>query len=158
MDANAGDVRANQFSQGYLVRSLPRAFAYIAVYALTSGLASLLWQHPVTLTLTYALLSAVLLWRWHSFPDVLFFALPAILGPLGEFVAISSGAWEYSLPLLNIPLWLPLAWGISALCMKKIADVLMEARAAEAHNNSLERTGDAAAEARANLDSGSSRR
>ena len=130
MDANAGDVLANQFRQRYLVRLLPRAFAYLGVYALIIGLASLLWQHPVPLTLTYALLTAVLLWRWHAFPDVLFFVLPAILGPLGEFVAISFGAWEYSLPLLNIPLWLPLMWGVGGLSLKKIADVLIEARAA----------------------------
>ncbi len=136
MDTFAGNVSASQNGQMYLVRALPKTFVYIAPFALNIGLVSLLWQYPVTLTLIYALLSAVLLWRWHTFPDVIFFVLPAILGPLGEFVAISSGAWEYSLPLLNIPMWLPLAWGIAGLCLKKIADVLIDARAAEAHNSS----------------------
>jgi hypothetical protein len=116
-------------SRIYSGRSLPRAIAYLAIYALTIGLASLLWPRPVTLTLTYGLLSALLLWRWHAFSDLLYFALPAILGPMGEFVAVGFGAWEYSLPLLNIPVWLPLAWGISGLCLKKIADLLMEAQA-----------------------------
>ena len=117
-------------------RWVPRMLAYVAIYALAVGLMGLLWRHPVRLTVTYGLLSAMLLWRWHAFSDVLYFALPAILGPLGEFVAISFGAWEYSLPLLNIPLWLPLAWGISGICLKRTADLLMEAKAGEAHNNS----------------------
>ena len=143
MNTNTDGYFTNPVSRSYLWRSLPRLFAYIAIYALTIVLVSLLWQRPVTLTLTYGLLSALLLWRWHAFSDVLYFALPAILGPIGEFVAVGFGAWEYSLPLLNIPVWLPLAWGISGLCLKKIADILMEAKAGAAHNKSLERTLDA---------------
>ena len=119
MNTNTDGYFTNPMSRSYSWRSLPILFAYIAIYALTIGLASLLWQRPVALTLTYVLLSALLLWRWHAFSDLLYFALPAILGPIGEFVAVGFGAWEYTLPLLNIPVWLPLAWGISGLCLKK---------------------------------------
>lgn len=129
MNSRRGSVFSNAMRERFTLRWLPRLFAYVSIYALTIGLASLLWHRPATLALTYVLLSAVLLLKWRSYPDILYFALPAVLGPIGEFVAISFGAWKYSLPLFNIPLWLPLAWGVSGLCLKKIADVLTEARA-----------------------------
>lgn len=123
------DLRTGHMPARIEGRRLARLLTYISIYAVIIGLASLLWQRPLLLTVIYGLISAALLRRWRSYSEILYFVLPAVLGPLGEFVAISFGAWEYSLPLFNIPIWLPLAWGLSGLCLKKIADVLMEARA-----------------------------
>jgi hypothetical protein len=106
-------------------RTWQRLVLYLSIYALTIILASLLWQHPVTLTLAYGLLSLLLLMQWHSRSEVVYFGLAALLGPLGEFVAVSFGAWEYSLPWVNIPIWLPLAWGIAGLFLNKIAGLLL---------------------------------
>jgi hypothetical protein len=106
-------------------RTWQRLILYLSIYALTIILASLLWQHPATLTLAYALLSLLLLLQWHSRSEVVYFGLAALLGPLGEFVAVSFGAWEYSLPWVNIPIWLPLAWGIAGLFLNKIAGLLL---------------------------------
>jgi hypothetical protein len=133
MNANVKEQLRTHTNRRYAWQLLPRAISYIAIYAFTIALTSLLWQRPLLLTLAYVLLSSLLLWRWHAFADVLYFTLPAILGPLGEIVPITFGAWEYALPILKIPLWLPLAWGISGLCMKKIADMLMEVKAGEAY-------------------------
>ena len=110
-------------------RTWQRLVLYLSSYALTIILASLLWQHPVTLTLAYGLLSLLLLMQWHSRSEVVYFGLAALLGPLGEFVAVSFGAWEYSLPWVNIPIWLPLAWGIAGLILNKIAGLLVAGQA-----------------------------
>ncbi len=63
--------------------------------------------------------------RWHSRSDVLFFSLAAVMGPLGESVAVHLGAWQYTLPWAGIPLWLPLGWGVAALYLKKTSEVLL---------------------------------
>ena len=117
-----------------------RLVLYLSIYALTTILASLLWQHPATLTLTYGLLSLMLLLQWHSRSEVAYFGLAALLGPLGEFVAVSFGAWEYSLPWVKIPIWLPLAWGIAGLILNKIVGLLLQIKPRSASNNSLEPT------------------
>jgi len=116
------------------------ALLYSPIYALTFVLASLLWQRPLALASAYALLSSLLLWRWHSRSEVVFFTLAALLGPIAEFVAVSFGAWEYARPWINIPIWLPLAYGISGLFLKKTADALLNAEVSTAPNNSMEPT------------------
>jgi hypothetical protein len=113
-----------------------KVVAYVPIYALCVGLACLLWQRPLVLTLAYGLLSVFVLWRWHSRSDVLYFALAAVLGSLGEFIAVGFGAWEYSRPWINIPMWLPPAWGIACLYLKKTTEALVETKAGTEHNNS----------------------
>ncbi len=103
-----------------------RLALYLSIYALTVLLTSLLWQRPTTLTLAYALILLVLLWRSHSRSDLAYFGLAALLGPVGEFVAVGFGAWEYSLPLVRIPIWLPLAYGIVGLGLSKVAGLLLQ--------------------------------
>jgi len=40
--------------------------------------------------------------------------------------AIYFGAWSYANPtMLGIPLWLPLAWGIAAVFVKRVAETLI---------------------------------
>jgi hypothetical protein len=45
--------------------------------------------------------------KWHSRSDLMFYVVAFVLGPLGEIVAVSSGAWEYARPSYLIPMWLP---------------------------------------------------
>lgn len=99
---------------------------YLPYYVVCFALAGLLWQRPLWLLAAYAVLSAAMLWRWHRPADLAFYAVPAVLGPLGEMFAIYHGAWEYARPLVLIPIWLPPAWGCAALFMKKTADALAE--------------------------------
>lgn len=62
---------------------------------------------------------------WHEKTDFLLFLVGAIVGPTGEIIAILFGAWQYANPtLLGIPIWLPLAWGIITLSIKRISDTL----------------------------------
>jgi hypothetical protein len=101
-----------------------RALGYFPIYVVLIGLAAGLWPRPVLLTGCYAVFAAGMLTRWHGSSDVGFFCLAAILGPLGEVVCIRAGAWEYAQPWGDIPIWLPLAWGIAGLYLKKTTEVL----------------------------------
>jgi hypothetical protein len=95
-------------------------------YAACIAFASAFWRDPIFLLCAFIGLSTAMLWRWHAIQDLIFFAIPFFLGPVGEAVAIYYGAWHYAKPLLLIPIWLPFAWGCAALYMKKTADALAE--------------------------------
>jgi hypothetical protein len=105
-----------------------RVMLYVPYYAACIALASMLWRDPGLLFVAFVGLSIAMLWRWHTFHDVIFFIVPCILGPIGEAIAIYNGAWHYSKPFQLVPIWLPLAWGCAALYMKKTADALADYR------------------------------
>jgi hypothetical protein len=102
----------------------------LAVYVIAVGLASSLWRWPVALALCYVVMSGLVLYRWHTRGDLFFFGVAFVLGPVGEAVAIHFGAWQYSKPVLLIPIWLPLLWGIAAVFMKRLSETLSEIRGA----------------------------
>ncbi|MFQ5349815.1 MAG: hypothetical protein ACE5EG_05165 [Thermoanaerobaculia bacterium] len=107
------------------VRSRWRALLYLPIYLLLIALISAIWSRPALLTVCCGVLAGGMLLRWHSRSDVLFFLLASSLGPLGESVAISFGAWQYALPWAGIPLWLPVGWGVAGLYLKKTSEVLL---------------------------------
>ena len=98
--------------------------ALLSIYALCIVLASLLWSSPVILSGCFLLIGVLMLYRWHSKTDLLFFSVAFLVGPLGEAIAVRSGAWTYSKPIFLIPLWLPLLWGIAGLFIKKLCESL----------------------------------
>ena len=98
--------------------------ALLSIYALCIVLASLLWSSPVILTGCYILIGVLMLYRWHSKTDLLFFFVAFLVGPLGEAIAVRSGAWTYAKPIFLVPLWLPLLWGIAGLFLKKLCESL----------------------------------
>ena len=101
----------------------------LGIYAGCVALASLLWSTPLVLAGGYLLISAGMLWRWHTKADVAFYAVPLVVGPLGEALAVWAGAWAYARPsYLGIPCWLPLLWGIVGLFLKRFCDALRAPR------------------------------
>ncbi len=100
----------------------------LGVYTLCIVLVGTLWNKPVTLTLCYIVISILVLMRWHTKSDLLFYFITFVLGPVGEAVAIYRGAWEYSKPLYLIPSWLPFLWGICALSLKNISETILRGR------------------------------
>ena len=98
--------------------------ACLAGYLVCIVGAGLLWERPLVLTLVYVFTSGLMLWRWHAKIDVYVFFFAAFFGPLGEFFAIRMGAWKYAQAPFDIPIWLPLAWGIAALSLWKACYVL----------------------------------
>ena len=77
---------------------------------------------PIALTYAVFLLPAILFWRKER--DILIFIIGGFQGTLGEYICMQLGFWRYHFPLLKsigLPLSLPLAWGLSAIIIGRIA-------------------------------------
>jgi hypothetical protein len=96
----------------------------LGIYLAAVGLVCLLWARPVVLALCFVVMSLLVLWRWHTRSDLLIYGVAFVLGPGGEMLAIHFGAWEYTKPLLLVPLWLPPVWGVAAVVMRRLAQTL----------------------------------
>ena len=107
---------------------MKKIISYAPYYVVCIGLAGAFWSRPVFLMAAYVSLSVVMLLRWHEIDDLTFYAVPFILGPVGEVVGIYYGAWQYAKPLALIPVWLPFAWGCAGLYMKKTSEALVTLR------------------------------
>jgi hypothetical protein len=103
----------------------PHLVIQIVIFALAIGLTSTLWNQPIVLIISLAVLAAIQIYKWHTKSDLVYFSVPVVLGPLAEGIAIYFGAWQYSKPLYLIPVWLPVLWGIAALFMKKICEIIL---------------------------------
>lgn len=100
----------------------------LGIYAISVALAGFFWGKPVLLTISYGVISMIMLTKWHERSDLIFYFVAFGLGPIGEAFAIYLGAWQYSKPFYLIPVWLPFLWGISALFLKKISEALLKAK------------------------------
>lgn len=86
---------------------------------------SLFFQDNLLLTAILIVAWAVGIKFWHKKNDVVFFIVGAVVGPMGEVVAIYYGAWHYTNPsFIGIPIWLPFAWGLATMLTKRIADTI----------------------------------
>ena len=80
------------------------------------------WQSPALLTVILMSLSCVVLIGKRNRPDLIVFLTSGALGAIAEILVVAFGAWSYSVPqFLGIPYWLPLAWGLSSLFIRRIA-------------------------------------
>jgi uncharacterized membrane protein YoaT (DUF817 family) len=97
----------------------------LGIYVVAIGLVCFLWQRPIVLTVCFAVVSILVLCRWHTPSDLCLYAVAFVLGPGAEMVVIHFGAWEYAEPFLLVPLWLPPVWGITAVVMRRLAETLV---------------------------------
>ncbi len=109
---------------------LTKLFWYLPIYIACIGCAGLMWQRPIVLTVCYVAISVLLLTKYHTRGDLVYFFVPFFMGPLGELLPVAFGAWTYSKPLFVIPLWLPFVWGVAGLYMRRTSQVLERAAAA----------------------------
>jgi hypothetical protein len=91
----------------------------ILVYALIT-----LYIIKKTIAAVYAafLLPALIFWRGER--DILIFIIGGVLGTVGEYTCMKLGFWQYHYPFLRsigVPISLPLAWGLSAVIVGRIA-------------------------------------
>jgi uncharacterized membrane protein len=79
----------------------------------------------VTLIIVAAYLLRYLFWP--NKEDHIFFAAGAVIGSAAEVVATRAGIWSYTLPtFLNIPVWLPFAWGFAVVVIIRIAQAFVK--------------------------------
>lgn len=70
----------------------------LSIYAISVALAGFFWGKPVLLTISYGVISMIMLTKWHERSDLIFYFVAFGLGPIGEAFAIYLGAWQYSNP------------------------------------------------------------
>ena len=90
----------------------------------------LLWNNNLLLTIIATIYASALLLIWHQAEDLMCFFFVLIIGTFSEIVAVNFGVYTYNNPtFLGIPIWLPLAWGTAALCLRRIVSVLRRVKA-----------------------------
>jgi hypothetical protein len=63
---------------------------------------------------------------WHKRHDVYFFLSGVLVGVVVELTCVHFGTWSYANPtVLGIPIWLPLAWGLFTMLIKRIAETFV---------------------------------
>ena len=86
-----------------------------------------LWKYNLLLTLLLLALYLVGKRFWHKKHDHVFYIFGATLGTLAEIIGTHFNVWTYSNPtFLNIPLWLPFAWGLVVLMMVRIVETFVK--------------------------------
>lgn len=82
----------------------------------------LCWTNNILVTAILIAAYGVRYYFWPNREDHVLYIGGAILGPIAEIIATKVGIWHYTLPtFLNIPLWLPFAWGFAAVLIIRIA-------------------------------------
>jgi hypothetical protein len=104
-----------------IIKKIKRLFLFTVIFFLWSTLVCLLWKQHVLLTFIMILLCVIYILFFKSKDDLIYFAVAAIFGPIGEILGTKSGLWTYNcLTIFGIPYWLPLAWGITAIMVKRL--------------------------------------
>ncbi len=105
-----------------LQRGVIQIFAIALLLFLSDFLlAATLWSKPLLLAAVYVVLTMGALTLWHRRADIVYYAVPFVIGPFGELVAIRGGAWSYTDAGLMFPIWLPVAWGLAGICIRRIS-------------------------------------
>jgi len=112
-----------------MIRATPgRRLAFdLLLFAL--GIAALVLFYMDNIILSALLLVnwAAILSVWRRKGDAYFLLIGAALGAVAEIIAIHYGVWQYANPsFLGIPMWLPIAWGIIAVLIRRMAESVSE--------------------------------
>ena len=84
---------------------------------------TILYRNNILLTFVLILTWVLGIKYWYKKYDRQYLVAGAIMGPLAEIICIYFGAWKYANPTyLAIPIWLPLAWGLATMLIKRSAD------------------------------------
>lgn len=110
---------------------MQRIILCLSIYVVFVVLVGTLWERPLLLLACLGMMSLAMLSQWHSRTDLVFYFVSFLLGTVGEVLIVGMGAWSYALPLFRVPIWLPVAWGVAMLLMKKIAEAKTVEEAAE---------------------------
>ena len=98
----------------------------ILIFAFAVLLLVLSWTNNLLATGLIIGLFLIRFCFWRKEGDVAVYLVGAILGPVTEIIATRLGIWTYAAPsFLNIPLWLPFAWGFAAVLFVRIAQNLL---------------------------------
>lgn len=99
----------------------------MAAFSIGIAIISFFWRDNLLLLSLLALACLIGMKSWYRKHDIYFFVAGAIVGPAAEIVCVHFGTWQYTNPtLLGIPVWLPLAWGLAVMLIKRIAGTFVK--------------------------------
>lgn len=106
---------------------MARLVSSLILYPIAVALVAALYRQSALAAGLLAVLAVVAIVISRLPGDVPVLVGGACLGPTAEIVAVHYGAWTYHTPdFLGIPLWLPVAWGLAALLIKRISEGVVE--------------------------------
>lgn len=95
----------------------------VAIFFCAMGGISLLYMNNLLLLFLVIVVGSVVVYLWHGKDDIYFFIAGFVFGGGGEIINVYFGSWQYTNPtFLGIPIWLPLAWGLVMITVKRIAE------------------------------------
>lgn len=101
----------------------------VLIFGLAILLLVLFWRNNLLATFAVVGLFLIRSCFWREKGDFAVYLVGAVLGPFTEIIATRLGIWTYAAPsFLNIPLWLPFAWGFAAVLFVRIAQGILSSR------------------------------
>jgi len=95
------------------------------IFFILAFLMALLWKHNLILTAIYIMGFLIALIYWKDKTDIRLFIFVTIFFQIGEIICVQFGVWTYNNPsYMNIPMWLPLSWGYTAVIVRRLAKTL----------------------------------
>ena len=102
-------------------RKIRNLFLSTIIFLLWTLLICFLWRQPIILTFILIIICIIYFIFFRVKNDLIYFLIAAIFGPIGEAIVSASGLWKYNgQTIFGIPYWLPLAWGITAVMIKRL--------------------------------------
>jgi len=98
----------------------------LAIFWVLVFIVVFIWRNNTAVTCVIIGMYLLRYFLWPDKEDHVVFIAGAILGPTAEIIATKVGIWQYTLPtFLNIPVWLPFAWGFVSVLIIRIAQVFL---------------------------------
>jgi hypothetical protein len=94
----------------------------MAIFTIALTLAVLFWRNNILLACLLVGLYGIREYFWAGKGDNIVFVTGVALGCAAELIGTFLGVWTYTAPLfLNIPLWLPFAWGLVSVIIIRVS-------------------------------------
>lgn len=99
----------------------------LLIFAFALMVAVFFWENNLLLTFLILSIYGIRQYFWSAKGDNIIYISGIILGCTAEFIGTYLGVWTYSAPLfLNIPLWLPFAWGLVSVIIIRVSIPFIE--------------------------------
>jgi len=107
-------------------KKLEKEFFYeMMLFIVTVAVVAHFYRNNFLLTILLILLWGISIIWWHTKRDAKLFITGAIFGTAIEIICTHFGVWQYGNPtFLNVPVWLPMAWGVFIVMIVRAADTL----------------------------------
>lgn len=102
-----------------MIKTIDIIVSFLAVLSVVN-----FYKNDLHLTLILIILSAYYL-KTSTKHERKLYVIAAVGGPVGEMIAINSGAWKYAFPsVLGVPYWLPFGWGLVSVIFSRLSESL----------------------------------